>query len=159
MLIGVCLAFSRGEPTHKQLKMMSHNPLEGVITGFSPTQVHPFETFTLTLSVNEVWNRAFYFKFDDGNPIEGFLDAENRPSVVIEGLPAGEKFLHVSWDKDQWAFVGTLKVVDSESEWVIVFVFFLSIVTYFVAQFLRGICLRRNRKKRSDDGLLSPSLV
>ena len=139
--------------------MMPQNQLEGMIKGFSPTGVTPFSPFTLTLTVEEVWNGAFYFKFDDGKPIEGFLDASNRPSVIVEGLPPGEKFVYVSWDKRTWAFVGTLKVMDGDTSWVVVLFAVVAVFGGFVMRFVRQFYRRRNRKKRSDDGVQDTSMV
>ena len=145
--------------TRRPLKMMPQNQLEGLIKGFSPAGVTPFSSFTLTLTVEEVWNRAFYFKFDDGKPIEGFLDANSRPSVMVEGLPPGEKFVYVSWDKYTWAFVGTLKVMDADPSWGVVLFVVVAVFGGFVMRFVRQFYRRRNRKKRSDDGVQNTSMV
>ena len=129
------------------------NPIEGTIIGFQPTKVNPHRQFRLMLQVTQIWEKEFYFKFDDGKPIEGFIDSKNRPCAIIDGLSDGEKFIYVSYDNGDWTFVGTLNVEDSNSYWTIMIVIIGGVGGYKLIQIGRRIYMRRYKRKRSDDGV------
>ena len=81
------------------------------------------------------------------------LNAAGQPTVIVEGLSYGEKFIYISYDRVNWAFVGTLKVVDMGSYWTVITVFVGGVAVYYLMKMAKRIYRRYFKKKRSDDGI------
>lgn len=146
------LSVLQRESKNPNKQRLQENLLQGSITGFSPAKAPPHRRFELTLEVTERWNSAFYFKFDDGEPIEGFLNDSGQPTVIVEGLSYGEKFIYISPDRVNWSFVGTLQIVDTGSYWTLILVFVGAFVIYYSMKIAKRMCRRYFKKKRSDSG-------